>query len=51
MGEMRNAYKIVIGKHERGDHSQNLSTDGRIILKGKVWIGFWLSDKDQGQSN
>jgi hypothetical protein len=30
---VRNAYKIVIGKAEGKDHSQDLGTNGRIIFK------------------
>jgi hypothetical protein len=30
---MRNAYKILIGKPEEGDHSEDLGVDGRIILE------------------
>jgi hypothetical protein len=34
MGEMRNAYKILIGKPEgKRDHSGGLGIDGRIILE------------------
>jgi len=41
MGEMKNAYKIVVGKPERKrrDHSKDLDVDGRIIsewMLGKV---------------
>jgi hypothetical protein len=32
---MRNAYKILVGKPEGKIHSEDLSVDGRIILK---WI-------------
>jgi hypothetical protein len=31
MGEMRNAYKMLVGKPERIDHSEDLSVDGRIL--------------------
>jgi hypothetical protein len=31
MGELRNAYKILVGKREGRDHSEDLSADGRII--------------------
>jgi hypothetical protein len=40
-----NAYKIQVGIHNVRDYSENLSVDGRIILKrilgkygGKLWI-------------
>jgi len=29
-----NAYKIVVGKPEGKEHSENLGVDGRIILGG-----------------
>jgi hypothetical protein len=33
-GEMRNAYKILVGKPEKNrDHSEDLVVHGRIILK------------------
>jgi hypothetical protein len=32
MGEMRNAYKILVGKPEGRDHSEDLGVDGMIIL-------------------
>jgi hypothetical protein len=35
MGEIRNAYKILVGKPEGKNHSENLSVDGRIISE---WI-------------
>jgi hypothetical protein len=34
MGEMKNVYKILVGK-SGGDYSEDLDVDGRIIL---VWI-------------
>jgi hypothetical protein len=35
MGEMRHAYKILVGKPERKRPlSENLDVDGRIILNG-----------------
>jgi hypothetical protein len=33
MGEMRNAYKILIGKPEGKNHSEELGVDGKIILE------------------
>jgi hypothetical protein len=51
MAEIRNAYKIVIGKREgKRDHAEDLGVDGRIILEcllgkygGNVLTGFiWL---------
>jgi hypothetical protein len=33
MAEIRNAYKILVGKPEGTDHSKDLSVDGRIILE------------------
>jgi len=35
MGEMRNAYKIFVGKPEGKTHSENLGIDGKILLD---WI-------------
>jgi hypothetical protein len=32
-GEMRNAYKILVGKHQGSDNSEDTDVDGRIILK------------------
>jgi hypothetical protein len=40
---MANLYKISVGKPERRDHSEDLSVDGRIILK---WINL---AEDRGQ--
>jgi hypothetical protein len=34
-GEMRNAYRILVGKHERKGHSEDLGINGEIILE---WI-------------
>jgi hypothetical protein len=50
MGEMRDAYTILIGNLERRDHSEVLGADGKITLewilgkKGEnMWTGFiWL---------
>jgi hypothetical protein len=33
MGEMRNAYKILVGKRKERDHLEYLGVDGRIISK------------------
>jgi hypothetical protein len=33
MGEVRNAYKILVGKPEERDHSEDLSVDGRILKR------------------
>jgi hypothetical protein len=39
MGELRNAYKILVGKLEKKrDHLEDLGTSGKIILK-------WISGK------
>jgi hypothetical protein len=45
MGEMRNAFCILVGKPERKNHSDDVGVDGRIILKwmlGKWGLGVWL---------
>jgi hypothetical protein len=49
MGEMRNEYKILIGKPEESNHSEDLDVDGTILklISGiygwRVWIRFmWL---------
>jgi hypothetical protein len=46
MGEVRNAYNILVGKSEEKNHSEDLGVDGKIILEwilgtycGKVWTG------------
>jgi hypothetical protein len=33
MGQMRNAYNILVGKLKGGDQSGNQGTDGSIILE------------------
>jgi hypothetical protein len=57
MGEIRNAYKILVGKPERKrDHAEYLGVDGKIILKWilekwsvKVWTGcIWLKIETSG---
>jgi hypothetical protein len=35
MGEMRNAFKVLIRKPKGRDHSEDLGIDGKIILE---WI-------------
>jgi hypothetical protein len=47
MGKIRNAHKILVGKHEGKRPLRRLSIDGRIVLKWilgkqgwKLWIGF-----------
>jgi len=48
--DMRNAYKILVGKHEGKRPLGRICVDGRIILEwilrklgGKGWTGFiWL---------
>jgi hypothetical protein len=50
IGEMRNAYKILVGKPAGKSYSEDLDVDGRIVLEwvlwkqgGKVCTGFiWL---------
>jgi len=52
-GEKRNAYRIVVGKHEKEENnSKELSVDGRITIKwilrkyGNAWIGLiWLNTR------
>jgi hypothetical protein len=49
MGEIRNAYSILVNPKGRG-HSEDLGVDGKIILEwilgkqvGKLWTGcIWL---------
>jgi hypothetical protein len=49
MGEMKYAYKILIGNPEK-NHAEHLDVDGNMILErmlgkwcGKFWTGFiWL---------
>jgi hypothetical protein len=50
MGEGRNVYSVLVGKHEGKDHSEDRGIDGRMGSKwtlgrlvGGVWSGFsWL---------
>jgi hypothetical protein len=50
MVEVKNAFKILVGKSESKSQSKDLDVDGRIILEwivkkyvGRVWTGFiWL---------
>jgi hypothetical protein len=50
MGEMRNAYKILVGNLKGRDYSEDLGVDRKILLQwilgkqgGKVWTGLiWL---------
>jgi hypothetical protein len=46
MGEIRNAYNILVGKPEGKNHLEDLDVDGKIILEwilrkqgGRVWTG------------
>jgi hypothetical protein len=56
MGEMRNAYRIMIGKPGSRDNSKDIGIDGSIILEwklgkygGKVWTGsIWLRMSTRG---
>jgi hypothetical protein len=54
MGEMRNAYSIVVGNLKERDRLEDVGIDGEIILKwilGKVWeVVDWIhlaQDRDQ----
>jgi hypothetical protein len=42
MGEMRNAYKILVAKPEGNRDSEDLRVDGKIILK-------WMSSGTECQ--
>jgi hypothetical protein len=37
MGEIRNAYKVLIGKSKMKNHLEDLAVDGRIILDRILW--------------
>jgi len=41
MGERRDAYRVLVGKPEEREHSEDRGVDGRIILKWiyKTWDG------------
>jgi hypothetical protein len=36
MGEMRNAFKILVGKPEGKNHLEDLGVDGRIVLRNRM---------------
>jgi hypothetical protein len=46
IGETRNSYKLLVGKPERNNHSEDVGVDGSIILDRilengvKLWTGF-----------
>jgi hypothetical protein len=53
--EMRNAFKILVGKPEGRNHAEDLGVDDNILewilgkLGGKVWTGFfWLRTETSG---
>jgi hypothetical protein len=33
MGEKKNEHRVLVGNSEEGDQLENLSVDGRVILK------------------
>jgi hypothetical protein len=41
MGEMRNAYRILVANMKGRDHSEDVGVDGRIIL---IWV---LEEEDE----
>jgi hypothetical protein len=41
MGKKRGAYRILVGKSERRNHSEDTGVDGKIILK-------WIFEKLDG---
>jgi hypothetical protein len=50
MGQMRNAYRILLGNLKGRDHSEDLGVDGRIILRqilGKQSEKAWTGRRDQ----
>jgi hypothetical protein len=44
MGEVRNAYKILVGKFEGKKHLEDVNVNGRIILKWNLNLS---QDRDQ----
>jgi hypothetical protein len=48
MGEMRNEYKIVVGKHEGKNHLEDLDVNGRIILEWILLGGYGLCATGSG---
>jgi hypothetical protein len=44
MGEMRNTYKILVGRTEGRDHSEDLGSGGKIILKSVLEKEGWGAD-------
>jgi hypothetical protein len=51
MGESRDTYRLMVGKHEENKHLKDLGVDGRIILKLAFmnWIDL-LQDRDMCQA-
>jgi len=54
MGQMRNAYNILVGQSEGRDHLEDLCTDARIISEWilekqnrKLWTGFICQHRDE----
>jgi hypothetical protein len=43
MEQMRNAYKVFVGKTEGKNHSEDVGIDGRIILE-------WIFEKKGGKA-
>jgi hypothetical protein len=42
MGEMRNAYRIVVENQKGRDHLEDLGIDGKIILEWILWETGWM---------
>jgi hypothetical protein len=47
VGDVRNLYRILAGKHESKNHSEDLGIDRRVILEWnleklceRIWTGF-----------
>lgn len=47
MGQKKNTYRVLVGKHDGKNKSDDRGIDGRIILKiifekweGEAWTGF-----------